>query len=117
VHVGRQRVVVGQQEMERAQQVQRVVVVGHLPQQRHRRRLGGGGGRGGGRGAGLRIRLRRDGGGGGGAEGDGRGQGRGEHGRTRPVPCRGHEGPWWCISCPMPRVPAWHRPVRPRSPR
>ncbi len=42
VHVARQRVVPGQQHVERAEQVQAVVGVGHLPQQRHRRRFGPG---------------------------------------------------------------------------
>src|SRR5690606_40501913 len=67
VDVARQRIVRGKQQVERAEQVQRVVFVGHLPQQRHRRRLSRGGGS-----AGLRIRRRHrsGGGGGGGREGE-----------------------------------------------
>ena len=40
VDVRRQRVIAGAQQMERAEQIHRIVGIGNLPQQRHRRRLG-----------------------------------------------------------------------------
>src|SRR5690606_35821645 len=53
VHVRRQRVVTGQEQVEGTEQVERVVLVGDLPQQRHRWLLGRGSGA-----RGRRLRLR-----------------------------------------------------------
>src|SRR5690606_18256187 len=93
----RQRIVVGEQQVEGAEQVQRVVLVRHLPEQGHRRCLftgcGRGGGVGGRTGPGLHDRSRRL--GRATTEGEGRDEGDGQQRPGDDATGSAHGNPFW----------------------